>query len=302
MNARHLRWIAIAVVALLVLWAGGRLLPSGTDQTAPGFALPAIAADSADTIAVAAADDTILLARAGAQQWTANGFAASSTAVAEFFTALGEGAAPELVARSASSFARLGVDSAAARRVRVVHADQVLLDVLVSEKGPDVSGVYLRRPGDSSVYAVVGRLGAITKRRLPDWRDKTVATVVPDSVDRIELRRGRRRTLLRRDAPGWRLAGGTPADTTAVRRLLERYRHVTATGFPTAAQRDSTFRGPVERSVALRDGSGTALVELEFDSMPGGFWVRRTGAVDGPVFRVSHWLVDALVPADSTLR
>jgi hypothetical protein len=50
----------------------------------------------------------------------------------------------------------------------------------------------------------------------------------------------------------------------------------------------------------LRDATGIPLLELELDSTSGGFWLRR--AAGAPVYRVSEWEADELVPADSTLR
>ncbi|HXF96898.1 MAG TPA: DUF4340 domain-containing protein, partial [Gemmatimonadales bacterium] len=264
MTAAHLRWLALGVGALLLLWAGGQLLPSGTDRLTGSFRLPAVSADSADTIAVIAPGETVIVTRTGPGAWSANGFAASSTAVADFFGSLGQVPEPELVARSAASFGRLGVDTGAARRLRLTQGGRTVLDLLVSERGPDYQSAYVRAPDDSAVYAVSGSFALAARRRLDDWRDRTIATVSPDSVGEIELWRGARRTLLARRDGQWRLGRGA-ADSAAVRRLLERYRSVTAAGFPTPAQLDSAFRGPVERRVILRAGSGETLLRLEFD-------------------------------------
>jgi hypothetical protein len=206
------------------------------------------------------------------------------------------------VAQSAASFERLGVDSMAARRLRVTRGGETLVDVLVSERGPDFQSAYVRVPGDSNVYAVAGRLAAVARRTQDDWRDKTVATVIPDSVAAIELERGGRRSVIRRRDGAWHLATGTGTDTTAVRRVVERYRQVNASGFPSEAQLDSIFRGRVERRATLRDARGAALVSLEFDSTEGGFWARRPGAGRAGVYRLNTWDVDELVPADSALR
>jgi hypothetical protein len=297
-----LQRIAIGVIVLVALWVGGRLLPRGTDRLAgrTAFRLPSVAPDSADSIVVAGPHDTIVATRHPGG-WTVNGERGSREAIAELFTALGDSAPAELVAQSAASFGRLGLDSAAARRVRVVVGGRSAADVLVSERGPDYQGAYVRLPGDSAVYAVRGRLGLLARRTLDDWRDKTVATVTPDSVRQVELERGARRTLLRRRDSVWTLAGGAAADTAAVRRLLERWRTVTAAGFPTPAQRDSAFRrgGRIDRRATLR-GTAGVLAQVELDSTAGGWWARRAG--DATVYRLNTWDVDELVPGDSVVR
>ncbi len=58
MTGRHLVWIAAAIAALLAIWGLGRVLRSGNDATRGGFHLAGAAADSADTIVVAAPSET----------------------------------------------------------------------------------------------------------------------------------------------------------------------------------------------------------------------------------------------------
>ncbi len=301
MTTQHLKWIAGAIGLLLVIWFGGRMLRSGDDSGAGGLRLSGVAADSADTIVVAGAADTLTVARDSNGLWTVNGFPGSSSTVVELLTALKDSTPAELVARSPASFARLGIDSAAARRVRISRGAEVLLDVLVSERGPGPQSAYVRLPDDSAVYAQRGRLGEIVRRGLDEWREKTVALVTPDSVGEVELMRGTRRTLLQRRDGAWRI-GAAAADSAAVGRMLERYRIVSAAGFPTVAQLDSAFRGRVDRRVTLRDRSRAVLLALEFDSGAGSYWARRPGAAQALVYRFNTWDVDEMVPADSTFR
>ena len=301
MSTQHLKVIAGVILALTIIWLGGRMLRSGDDSSAGGLRLTGAAADSADTIVIAGPADTITVARIPGGAWTANGFPGSSSAPIELFAALNDSTPAELVAQSSSSFARLGVDSAVARRVRIARGAEVVLDVFVSERGPDAQSAYVRVPSDSAVYAQPGRLGELARRGLDDWREKTVGAVIPDSVATVELVRGTRRVVIERRDSTWRL-GTAAADSAAMARLLDRYRIVTAAGFPSPAQLDSTFRGRAERRVAMRDRAGTVLLEVEFDSTAEHWWARRPGADRGLVYRFNSWDVDGLVPADSTLR
>ena len=301
MNTQHLKVIGGIILALAIIWIGGRMLRSGDDSSAGGLRLTGAAADSADTIMIAGPADTITVARMASGAWTANGFPGSSSAPSELFAALKDSTPAELVAQSSGSFARLGVDSGTARRVRIARGAEVVLDVFVSERGPDGQGVYVRVPGDSAVYLQPGRLGEFARRGLDDWREKTVGALIPDSVGAVELVRGTRRAVLERRDSTWRL-GTAAADSAGVARLLDRYRIVTAAGFPTAAQLDSTFRGRAERRVVVRDRAGIVLLDVEFDSTAEFWWARRPGANQALVYRFNSWDVDGLVPADSTLR
>ena len=300
MTAAHLKVIALGVLVLALVWGGTALLPSGTDRRAADFRLPALVRDSVDAIVVAAPGETVTVARAAAGGWTVNGFAASGTAVEELFAAIRDTVQPELVARSATSFARLGVDSGAARRLTVTGGGRTVLDLLVSERGTDAGGAYVRERADSSVYAWPGNLASVVRRRVDDWRNRVIGAVTPDSIRRVEVERGARRySLVRRDSV-WAFSTGASADSAAVARLLDRFRTLSAGGFPNAAQLDSAFRGRRERRVALFGPADTALLTLDFDSTAGGFWVRRSGG--GTVYRVGTWEADQLTPADSTLK
>ena len=232
MTTAHLKFIALAVGALLLVWAATALLPSGTDRPTADFRLTPVTADSVDTITVTAPAETATIARRATGGWSVNGFEASSTAVAELFAALRDTVRPELVSRSTASFARLGLDSDTARRLMIRSRGRPLLDVLVSARGPEGNwdGAYVRRPSDSAVYSWPNRLGLLARRRADDWRDRVIAAVVPDSVRRVEVERGARRYSLQRRDGAWTFSGSGsgPADSGRVASLLDRFRTLNA--------------------------------------------------------------------------
>src|SRR5438093_910619 len=119
MSSKHLRFIAITLVVLLLLWGGSELLSRGSDSVTGALALPALSQTDVDTIAVIKGTDSIVLARQSPTAWSANGHRAALDAVGEVFQALADTARPELVAQEPASFARLGVDSAAGRWLRL---------------------------------------------------------------------------------------------------------------------------------------------------------------------------------------
>ncbi|HYX81577.1 MAG TPA: DUF4340 domain-containing protein [Gemmatimonadales bacterium] len=302
MSGKHLKLLAGVVAALLAFWGITALLPSRTDRASADFRIPRVAVDSVTTITITTPVDTIALARAANRgAWTVNGLAASRAKVEDLIGTFGEPVRPELVAHSRTSFARLGVDSTASRRLRVFDRQRVLVDLIVSAKGVGFEGTFVRLPGDSAVYSWSGRLGELVRRTFDDWRDNVIAQVTTDSVRRIDVTRGARRYSLTRNGGRWFLAG-TPADSGATVRLVDAFKTVTASGFPTRAQLDSAFRPKdrIERHVALYGNAGAPLLALDFDSTSGAFWVRRAG--NETIYRLNSWEADQLTPADSTLR
>ena len=311
MSAKQLRLIILTLAVVLLLWGASERFSRGSDTVTGGFSLAAPAQSAVDTISLMKGKDSIVLAKQSATVWTVNGHRTAPDAVNDLFQALQDSAPPELVAQDSSSFGRLNVDSAAGRRLRIRGSGKPLLDLIIGARGSEYSSAYLRRLGDSHVYLWRGRLASLADRTADEWRDKRIAAVGPDSVVLVDVERGKDRYALTRAGKAWKLDGAA-ADSGAVARLLDKYRTVTAAGFASPAQADSAraqrsaARGQrPARHLTLRSARGT-LVALVFDSIPGAFWVRRTGGVapggePGTLYRMNAWDVDGLTPASRSL-
>src|SRR5256886_64947 len=134
MSAQHLKLIAGGLVVLLLLWGGSELLSRGSDSVTESLALPALSQTDVDTISLVKGADSVVLARQAPAAWSVNGYRAAPDAVGEVFKALADTARPELVAQAASSFARLGVDSAAGRWLRLSRGREPLLQLVVGTR------------------------------------------------------------------------------------------------------------------------------------------------------------------------
>jgi hypothetical protein len=158
----------------------------------------------------------------------------------------------------------------------------------------------VRPEGRDAVYLLRGRFAEQLGKGLADWREKQVATVVTDSVARVQVRRGRAIWSMARGGNVWALPRGQ-ADSAAVARFLSHFNNLRATGFPEAADLDSIRFDPPDRAVTLSTADGRPLLALVFDSTSGGaFWARAdTG---GPIYRLDARATDLATPAESTLR
>ena len=300
MSATQLRAIAIAVAALLLLWGATEMWSRRPDTAGGAFAFTAPASGDVDTIAITRAGDTALIVRHGAAAWTVNGFPAAATAINEFLGALRDSVRPppELAAESPASFARMGVDSADGRLLRLAGGGKTLARLFVGGQGPEFDASYVRLPGDAHVYLWRGRLPSLAARSVDDWRDHEIAAITPDSIAEVEIRRAGRSYVLRRQGDTWTLPGGLPADSVAVAQLLARLRTVTASGFATARQAESLRFDRAQRRLSVRGTDRRELLALAFDSSTSGYWVRRPGG--GMVYRLDAWLVDQLTPQAGT--
>jgi hypothetical protein len=299
MSAKQLQAIALGLAVLLVLWGAGELLSRGPDTTTGSLRLPALAASDVDSVVITHGADTVLLVKQSATAWTVNRFPASLSSLGDLFQALRDSVKPELAAENPSSFARMGVDSAGGRLLRLTGSGKTLALLIVGGHGPQFDASYVRLPGDAHIYLWRGRLPGLVGRSVDDWRDHQIGAVAPDSITAVEIQRAGRRYVLRKQGARWLLSGGA-ADSAAVAQLLDRFRNVNATGFATEGQADSLRVAQARRRVAVRGAGGRELLTLAFDSTGGGYWARHPSG--GPAYRLDFWQVDQLTPTEGSLE
>ncbi len=310
MSATHLKFIALGLAVLLLLWGGSELFSRDSDTVTAAFALPALAQADVDSVSVIKGADSIVLTKRASTGWTVNGQRAAAAGVADLFRALRDSERPEIVAQDSSSYARLQVDSASGRWLRLYRGGKPALALVFGARGSEYQSVYLHRPGDAHVYLWHGILAGLVDRRADDWRDKRIATLEPDSIAALDVTRGKDHYTLRRAGKTWKLEGAAPPlppapDSGAVARYLERLKSITASGFATPKEADSTRRARPARRLTVRGGRGV-LVALAFDSTPSGYFVRRLSgsgrAAEATVYRMNNWDVDGLTPTSQSLK
>jgi hypothetical protein len=299
MSARQLLRAAAALAVLIVVWGAVEIVRRlGVDREVP-FTLPALTAPDVDSVVMAKGEDTTRLVQRDGARWEVNGYPASSAEVTKFFDAVRDTARSNLVARSATSHERLGVDSAAGRRVRFVGGGRTLADLVFGERGREWGTIYVRPATESEVYLLGGQLGNLIDRNADAWRDPRIAALDPDGVTEIDVQRGESEYTLVRGDSAWSVDGAL-ADSGVVAQLLQELRDVSGSGFPSAAQADSADFAAPDRRLEVRGAGGRILLALAFDSISFAYWVRHDSG--GQIFRLDGWRADRLVPADSAVR
>jgi len=298
MKSNTLRVIALALMLLICVWLGARLLSHKSDTVRARLQLPRITATQTDSIVIRHQRDTVRLVRAGTT-WMVNGFRAGSEPIGQLFVAFLDTVAPDLAGVSPSSFQRMGVDSAGGYWLEVWSGGKATLRLIIGAQAPEPSSGFLRRAGSDSILLWRGDLIDLTRRAVDQWRDRHIVGVAPESVLAIGVT-ARRSYALRRSGATWRFSGGAPAESTRVADLLSLYRDFSASGFGTAAQADSGKKAPARRVLTLGGAGGKRLLELTFDSSATGVWARLAG--DDNVYRVDAWRLNSFVPPDTALR
>lgn len=267
----------LAVVALLAAVYGVTVLVGGSDDTG-GPAGPLAdamrrAAAELDAVRIEVGDETVALRRQE-DGWRVDGHPADTARVRSLEEALGtEGSSVELASWNPENHSRMGVDSTAARRLVLVPAEGEPVRLLVGDRGPVGSSVYVRTPGSPSVYLVRGDLGRLVRQDPERWRDHTVTAVDTGRAGTVRVRRGDTAYVLRRADGAWRLDGG-PADSARVARLLSDLSGLEADGFAP----DTAAVDPPDRSVTVLTSGGSDTLARVL--------MRRTDGDGGSDFRV----------------
>jgi hypothetical protein len=301
MSEKGLKLLAATVAVLCALWVAVNFLPRGGSGAAgPSAALSSFFAGvTAESVTALRFQDpgedgaVELKPRAG--NWTVNGFAADSGAVARFWEAAEEAEVRDLVGSNPENHPRLGLspDSAWTLSVETAEGSRTLL---IGKSGTRYGTAYVRLPDEDEVYLLDGGLRPSITRSLEDWRNKRVARVDTSQVHRIEVeRQGARSTLARSDST-LVLADGAPADGSTVRNLLGELARMDASGF--YAQEDSL--PAAAGSVRALNASGETLLLLEMGAGEGDRWVRVQG--DSIVYRIASWRAGRVLPEAEDLR
>ncbi|OYV66663.1 MAG: hypothetical protein B7Z72_10945 [Gemmatimonadetes bacterium 21-71-4] len=300
MTNKQLVRLAGLLAAVVVAWGVLALARRHGADRPEGLTLVRIDTAAVDTIAFTTAHDTAVLARSADGTWRVNGHRAMKGNVQQLLAALRDTTTwSELAAESRASHAAMGVSADSGQRVRIAGHGGPLLDLVTGHQTMDATGLYVRRSGSDPVYTLHGSLVAALTHALSEWRDKTIASVAPDSVEKIEVSRGREAYALVRAGKGWRLAGGAAADSSAVASLLNQYHPLAASGFATAAQADSaSFVHPSARVRFFGKGA-TPLLDLAIDSTKSGVWA-RTGAKPS-VFEFDFWQLVNVAPTKKSV-
>jgi len=301
MSARTVLRLAIALVLLLAIWGAVALGSRKTGDREQQFRLPRIVTKDIDSVVIAGAHDTILLARNGGTAWQVNGHRADGRNIEELLTSLGDTTASgDVVAENPSSYAQVGMDSTSGRRLRVVAQRKTVADLVVGKPGQVYGTGYLRSASEPRVYLTRSALPRLANLPLDEWRDQRIGGVVKDSIAKVEVQRGTKRYALAKQNGRWVLSPGGATDSMAVANFLTDLADVRANGFASAAQTDSLKFASPKRRVAVMGSDGKPRLQLVFDSTKAGLWARAdTGST---VWRLDQWSADRLTPADSTLR
>ncbi len=302
MTTKQLIRIATALVAMVFLWGLAAVLRNGGDTVERASVLGPFVEEQIDQIEISSPAETFFVTRDN-ERWLANGFEADRDRVQEFFGAVAEAVEGNLVARSPSSHARMGVDGSV-KRLRVFQAGQVVADLYIGNRGRPFNSVFVRVAEQDPVYLIEGQLIPLINRNLRDWRDKRIVEIDGADIRAFEFARADTAYRIQATDAQWEFANGDPTDSASVASFLLKFDPLLSQGaiFATPEQVDSLDFENADRGLLIEGADGVPLAELLFDEASDGnaFWVRE--AAGGTVYQVMTYKANEIVPLDNTFQ
>lgn len=139
-------------------------------------------AESINTISMKTSEKENILQKQD-QQWMINEFLASSSEVESFFTELTSTTISEIASKNPSNHAKLGVTPQTGVLL-TLDQDQ---SFFVGNSGYQYNTFFVRKSDEDHVYLAEGSLGTKLRQSLDHWRDKTIVSITPEQVQRIEF-------------------------------------------------------------------------------------------------------------------
>jgi len=300
----NFRGLIVAVVILVGLggvlyWSQHRKPPEDNAATSASAAPVILKVNAADVTQLTIKQkqaDPVTLQKADAGKWQITQpkpYRADQETVAGMLSTLSGLSADRVVEDKASNLKQYGLDPAVAE-LDITGKAQGARQLLLGDDTPTGGDVYAALAGDPRVFTVSSFNKTSLDKSLNDLRDKSLLTINPDNVSRLELIRKGQEIEFDRTKDGWQILKPTssPADSSAVNGLI---RSLTGATMQLSATATSDAAAEFARAtpVATAKLTGDASVQtLEVRKSKDDYYA-KSSAVDG-VFKVDPSLGTAL--------
>jgi hypothetical protein len=300
MSERTLKQLFGALAVVVGLWAVSFLFVGGSGAISATGAVSSILDDLDGESLLAIRLDGPLGAvdlTRGEDGWTANGHPGNQAAVSRLIDVLADAEVGDLVASNPANHDRMGVSEDSALVV-TFDVDGGSRTIMVGHAGRRYGTSYVRLPDTDEVYLLEGDLRTQARRRLDDWRNRSMVKLDSAQIARIEVERaGGAYTVVRGDSL-WTVEGGGEATANSVNGMLTELSDLLASGF--FEESDSIAALDLETTTTAYSASGEVLAEITVGAGLGDRWARTT--TDEYMYRVSSFRAGRLAPSKETIE
>ncbi len=289
-STRNLLIAFVALLALTVVWKGAER--RGTVSRTERFA--EVDPEEVTRIELRGKGNDVTLVRSGGRWMLSEplSYPADPSSVEDLLDKAADLEVSNLVSSNPDNHDLYEVGPDTGALVRLLGGEEGqdrLLAFYVGKLTSDFSHTYVRRFGSDDVYTADGLLGGYFNKTVSAWRDKTIFSAEPASVQRVELESEEVSwTLLRRGVPGavegaaWTLVteeGAAAADSSRAAGVVRSLAGLRAADFAAAGEGDpSRWEDPDLRiTFTTSDGTTHALRAVLPGDEASRYQVRKQG-------------------------
>ncbi len=300
----NFRGLIVAVVILAglggVLYWSQHRKPSEETAATPASAAPVIlkvnAADVTQIAIKQKQSDPVTVQKADANKWRITEpkpYRADQEAVASMLSTLSGLSADRVVEDKTSDRKQYGLDPAAVE-LDITGKSQGTRQLLLGDDTPTGGDVYAALAGDPRVFTISSYNKTSLAKTLNDLRDKSLLTVSPEKVSRLELLRKGQEIEFDRTKDGWQILKprSSPADSSAVNDLVRSLTSATMqlSATPTTDPAVEFAKATPVATAKLTGDTGLQTLEVRKNKED---YYAKSSVVDG-VFKVDSSLGTAL--------
>jgi hypothetical protein len=227
--------------------------------------------------------------------WLVDGYVAEAQTVDELIGALLKPTSVQVVAETATTHEGLGVNEALRTLITLGAGDREKVFWVGTSSG---DGRYVRFEGSDKVYLVEGVPFSGTSVTVADWVETMIVQIPQDTIEKIEIIRGRQTLVLEQREGEWFVAGSEEAiDESGIGAVLGSLASLTTQGL--AEDQVANMPPPRVRVMVTRQGDAT---EIAFADGPNEGMAQA--AVEGRkgIFTIADSVVENFEIERSELR
>jgi hypothetical protein len=287
------------IIALVVLGALGGVLYWSQNRKPPEGAVPASTGPVILRVNVAAVNQVtikgktpVTLERTQSGKWQItqpNPYPTDQVAVMSILSTLSGVNADRVVEDKASDRKPYGLDPPGVE-VDIRSTGRPAQQLLLGDETPAGGNVYAALAGDPRVFTIASFSKSSLDKGLNDFRDKSLMTLSPDKVSRVELLRKPQEIEFDRTKDGWQILkpSSSPADSSAVNELVRSV---------TSARMDLSGTGTTDAAAEFARATPVATAKLTGDAGTQTLEVRK----NKDDYYAKSSVVDGAYKVDSTL-
>jgi hypothetical protein len=227
--------------------------------------------------------------------WLVDGYVAEAQTVDELIGALLKPTSVQVVAETATTHEDLGVNEALRTLITLAAGDGEKVFWVGTSSG---DGRYVRFEGSDKVYLVDGVPFSGTSVTAADWVETTLVEIPQDTIEKIEIIRGRQTLVLEQREGSWFVAGSEEAiDESGIGAVLGSLASLTTQGL--AEDQEMDVLAPRVRMLVT---AGNDEVEVAFSNAAEEGMGFVTASNRKGIFRVAESVVENFEIERSELR